>query len=81
MPKNTGRGSRYAGGSTPVVGPWSDESTREWEVWTESDGVVIYDGPKESASKRRLLTPSEARELARLLLNAAATAPSDEPAA
>jgi hypothetical protein len=73
MPKNTGRGSRSGAITGRATPPWTDISHFDWEVWSEPEGVAVYEGPKEQATRRRLLTDEEARELARLLIDAAAT--------
>jgi hypothetical protein len=50
---------------------WLDEDTREWVVWREPDGVAIYEGEKDTAVRRRLLTRHEALTLAWMLIRAA----------
>ena len=74
MANNTGRGSRVAtlsGRGPAMPREWIDTSSTPLVVWTEPEGVAIYEGEKERATHRRLLTPEEARELGLLLLRAA----------
>jgi hypothetical protein len=70
MAKNTGRGTRLGAGLD--IREWPDEAvTLPLVVWSEPEGVAIYEGEKEQARRRRLFTPDEAREMARLLIVAA----------
>jgi hypothetical protein len=78
MAKNTGRGTR-AGAITGRVRElpspqWVDINSREWVVWHEGGEVIVYEGEREVATRRRVMTSSEARIMANLLLAAAAEA-------
>jgi hypothetical protein len=74
MARNTGRGSRTAHrGSSLIPTGWFDRlRTQPLVVWAEPDGVALYEGERERATVRRLLTPDEADQLAELLHEAAA---------
>jgi hypothetical protein len=73
MPKNTGRGSRSAHPGHGRSGEWLDGAAQKpLEVWAEPEGVVIYEGEKITATRRTVLTPEEADDLARLLRDTAA---------
>jgi hypothetical protein len=70
MPKNTGHRSGAITGRQNRS-EWTDISHLPWVVWVEPEGVVVYEGEKDTATRRRVLTPDEARGLADLLRDAA----------
>jgi hypothetical protein len=67
MARNTGRGSRSASVKRVADSVWLDSGSKDWVVWSESEGVVVYEGEKEVATRRTLLTPGQAETLASLL--------------
>lgn len=71
MARNTGRASVSQFIPTVMGGEWVDSISRGWEVWSEEDGVAVYEGPKESATRRTLLDPEDADRLAEMLRTAA----------
>jgi len=78
--KNTGRGSSNAHPPLGRGGDWYDRAAqRPLVVWAEPDGVALYDGEKTEASRRWLLTPHEADQLAELLRGAANALRQDTP--
>lgn len=70
MAKNTGRGSRAAT-QQHTGNEWLDTSSLPMVVWSEEGEVVIYEGEKDVARRRKILTPNEAESLAQILRVAA----------
>lgn len=70
MARNTGRGSRAAC-QQHTGNEWIGTSSLPMVVWSEDGQVAIYEGEKEVARRRKLLTPDEADHLAQILRAAA----------